>query len=88
MTMGWMIKGSEVRVPALGPIQSHIQWVPMPLSPGVKPWGREADHSPPSNAKVKKLGPIYIHFPIHLHGIMLNWLSNGATLPYCYMAFT
>jgi hypothetical protein len=23
----------------------------------------------------------YIHFPIHLHGIVLNWLSAGTTLP-------
>jgi hypothetical protein len=30
--------------PALGPIQPPIQWVPGPLSPGIKrPW-READH--------------------------------------------
>jgi hypothetical protein len=39
---------------ALGPIQSPIQWVPRALSLGVKRLGREADHSPPSSAKVKE----------------------------------
>jgi hypothetical protein len=36
----------------------HIQLVPGALSPGVKRQGREADHSPPSSADVKKGGPI------------------------------
>jgi hypothetical protein len=40
--------------PALGPTQSPIQWVPEALSLGVKWPGREADHSPPSSAKVKE----------------------------------
>jgi hypothetical protein len=35
--------------------QSRIQWVPGALSPEVKrPW-READHSPPTSAEVKKM---------------------------------
>jgi hypothetical protein len=38
---------------ALGPTQSPIQWVLAVLS-GVKQMGCEADHSPPSSAKVKK----------------------------------
>jgi hypothetical protein len=37
---------------ALGPTQP-IQWVPGALSLGVKRLDREADHSPPSSAKVK-----------------------------------
>jgi hypothetical protein len=40
--------------PALGPTQPPIQWVPQALSPGVKRRGREADHSPPISAEVKK----------------------------------
>jgi hypothetical protein len=40
--------------PALGPTQPPIQWVPGALSPGVKRQGREADHSPPASAEVKK----------------------------------
>jgi hypothetical protein len=39
--------------PVLGPIQPPIQWVPGALSLGVKQQGCEADHSPPSSAKVK-----------------------------------
>jgi hypothetical protein len=43
--------------PALGPTQSPIQWVP-----GVKQQRREADHSPPASAEVKKMW-IYISTP-------------------------
>jgi hypothetical protein len=39
----------------LGPTQPPIQWVMGTLSPEVKRQGREADHSPPSNAEVKKM---------------------------------
>jgi hypothetical protein len=39
--------------PILGHTQPPIQWVPRPLSPGVKRPGREADHSPPTIAEVK-----------------------------------
>jgi hypothetical protein len=39
--------------PALGPTQSPIKWVGGAPSPGVKRPGREADHSPPTSAKVK-----------------------------------
>jgi hypothetical protein len=24
---------------------------------------------------------LYIHFPIHLHGVVLNYLNTGTTLP-------
>jgi len=36
--------------PTLGPNQPPTQWVPRTLTPWVKWPGREADHSPPSNA--------------------------------------
>jgi hypothetical protein len=39
---------------ALGLTQPPIQWVPGALSLGVKRPGRDADHSPPSSAKVKE----------------------------------
>jgi hypothetical protein len=40
---------------ALVSTQPPIQWVPGTISPGVKwPW-READHSPPTSAEVKKM---------------------------------
>jgi hypothetical protein len=38
-----------------GSTQPPIQWIPGSLSPGVKRSGREADHSPPASAKVKKM---------------------------------
>jgi hypothetical protein len=41
--------------------------------PRVKQQGREADHSPPASAEVKKNVDLYIHFPICLHGIVLNF---------------
>jgi len=39
---------------ALGSTQPPIQWVPWAISLRVKWLGREADHSPPSSAKVKE----------------------------------
>jgi hypothetical protein len=41
--------------PALGPTQPPIQWVQGALSSRVKRQGREADHSPPTSAGVKKI---------------------------------
>jgi hypothetical protein len=35
--------------------QPPIEWVPEAISPGVKRQGREADHSPPASAEVKKM---------------------------------
>jgi hypothetical protein len=35
--------------------QPPIQWVPGARSPGVKRQGREADHSPPASAEIKKM---------------------------------
>jgi hypothetical protein len=35
--------------------------------------GREADHSPPSSAEVKEWLELYLHSPMHLHGVVLSW---------------
>jgi hypothetical protein len=48
--------------PILESTQPHIQWVPWTLSSGVKRPGREADHSSPNSAEVKKT-VIYASFP-------------------------
>jgi hypothetical protein len=40
--------------PALGPTQPPIQWVSGALSPQVNRPGREANHSPPTSAKIKE----------------------------------
>jgi hypothetical protein len=48
----------------MGPTQPPIQWVPGALTlEEVKRPGREADHSPPSNAKVKEWVELYLHSP-------------------------
>jgi hypothetical protein len=57
---------------ALGPTQPPIEWVPGALSLGVERRGREADHSPPSNAEVKECVELYLHSPIRLHGLVLS----------------
>jgi hypothetical protein len=57
----WVPVGSRM-IPSphrLGRTQSSIEWVPGALSPGVKWPGREADHSPPTSAEVKKYGSIH-----------------------------
>jgi hypothetical protein len=41
--------------PALGSTWPPIQWVPRAFSQGVKRPGREADHSLPASAEVKKM---------------------------------
>jgi len=68
--MGFFLLAT-MSIPALGPIQSPIQWVPGVPSPGVKRLGCEADHSSPSTAEVKNGGaiPASLHC---LHGTVLN----------------
>jgi hypothetical protein len=56
----------------LGPTQPAIQWVPGALSLEVKRPGREADHSPPSSAKVKNAWSYTSTPPIRLHGVVLS----------------
>jgi hypothetical protein len=46
---------------ALGFTQPPKRWVPGAYSPGVKRPGRDADHSPPASAEVKKM---WIHIAI------------------------
>jgi hypothetical protein len=63
--------------PVLGPTQPPIQWVLGVLSPGVKRPGREADHSPPNWFRSQENVGLYIHYPIRLHGVVLNCLGTG-----------
>jgi hypothetical protein len=50
-------------------MQPPIQWVPGALSLGVKGPRREADHSPPSSAEVKKAWSYASTPPIRLQGL-------------------
>jgi hypothetical protein len=50
---------------ALGPTQPPMQWVAGVLPPGVKWLRREADHSPPTSAEVKKTW-VYISTPPYI----------------------
>jgi hypothetical protein len=56
---------------ALGPTQRPIQWVAWALSLGVKRPGREANHSSPSSAEVKKAWIYTSTPPTRLHGVVL-----------------
>jgi hypothetical protein len=49
--------------------------------PGLKRQWREADHSPPASAEIKKMWICTSSPPLRLHGAMLSWLSIGTTLP-------
>jgi hypothetical protein len=53
--------------PVLGPIQPPILWVPGTLPPDVERTGREADHSPPTSAEVKKM---WIYTSTHPYAFM------------------
>jgi hypothetical protein len=59
--------------PALGSTQPPIQGVSGDLSPKVKRPGREADHSPPASADVKKMR-IYTSTPPY--AFMMYWLIS------------
>jgi hypothetical protein len=57
---------------AVGLTQPPIQWVSRALPLGVKWPGHEADHSPPSSAKVKNAWSYTSTPPICLHGVVLS----------------
>jgi hypothetical protein len=61
---------------ALRPTHTPIQWVQ-----GEKRRGRDADYPPPSSAEVKNGGTIP-PLTIRIHGLELNQLSTGTTLPF------
>jgi hypothetical protein len=53
-------------------IQPPIQSISGDLSPELKRSGREVDHSSPTSHEVKKNVDLYNHYPIRLHGVVLN----------------
>jgi hypothetical protein len=58
--------------PVFGSTKPPIQWTPWALSAGVKRQGREADHSPATNAEIKKTWVYKFTPPIRLHDVVLN----------------
>jgi hypothetical protein len=64
---GFFLLATAVFGSALVPNQPPIQWVSRAISQG-----READHSPPSNAVVKNAWGYTIIPPTHLHDVVLN----------------
>jgi len=62
---------TTVSILALGPTQPPIEWVSGALPLGVKQPGCEADHSPPSIAKVKNVWSYTSTPPISLHCMVL-----------------
>jgi hypothetical protein len=69
--------------PVLGPTQPPIQCVPAALSPGVKRQGREADHSPPASAEIKKMW-IYTSTPPYAF-MAYCLIKHIDKLPYLYL---
>jgi hypothetical protein len=70
--------------PALGPTQPPVQWVPGGSFPGGKGRpGRDADHSPPSSAEVKKEQELYLQSPR-----CASMERNGTALPFFYLYLT
>jgi hypothetical protein len=72
--------------PVLEPTQSRIQWIRGALSLGAKRPVCEADHSPPSSAKVKNVWSYTSTPPICFHGVVLSW-STGTTLSLPYFCW-
>jgi hypothetical protein len=69
--------------PAVGPTQPPIQWVPWALSPGGKRQGVKLTthlHLVPRSRMVE----LYLHSPVCLYGIVLNWLTTWTTLLFFY----
>jgi hypothetical protein len=60
---------------ALGPALPLIYWIREVVSRGLKPPGREADHSSPNNAEVKIVW-LYISTPLYV--FTAQCLNNSA----------
>jgi hypothetical protein len=77
---------------ALGSSWPPIQWLPGVLSVRVKRPGREADHSPPYRAEVKKCVALCPPLPQYA---LMAWCSakkkkarTGTTLPFTFTVFS
>jgi hypothetical protein len=68
----------------VGRIQPRIQWAPGTVSLAVKKLKREADHSPPSSAKVKNAWS-YTSTPLILLQCVVLSLKKAAGQLYIYL---
>jgi hypothetical protein len=84
---GWLLAGRP-KSRCLSP--GRVKRLPQPPTEwllGVKRQGREIDHSPPTSTEEENVD-VYIHFPLLLLGLVLNYLSTGtAFLHYIINAF-
>jgi hypothetical protein len=71
----------------LGSTQLPIQWVPGALSLGGKAAGGVKLYTHLQLVLRSRNMDLYIHFPLRLHGVALNWLSTGTTLPYLTLPY-
>jgi hypothetical protein len=67
---------STSSIPVLGSAKPPIQWLSGAFSAGVKWSGREADHSLPTSAEVKKIWICTFTPPIRFHAVVLNYLKH------------
>jgi hypothetical protein len=58
--------------PSLEPTQPPIQWISRTFIPDIERPEREADHSPPTSAKVKNSWSYTSTPPLRLHGVVLS----------------
>jgi hypothetical protein len=57
-----------------------IHWVPGLFHPGVKAGGRKVGHF--YVVPRSRITDLYLHFPIRLHGVVLDLLGTGTNLSY------
>jgi hypothetical protein len=75
---------SIASIPALGPTQPHIQLVPAALFLGIKrPCVKLTTHL--CLVLRSRTTELYLHSPIGLDGVVLNWLGTGTTLLFTFL---
>jgi hypothetical protein len=71
---------STSSIPAVGPTQPPVQWVPVLTSLGIKRPGRKTDNF---RLVPKSMAELYLHSPIYFHGVVLNYVIKQKHLYMC-----